>query len=956
MSSSEKKIYNTEFVYFLNHLSTKILSEWNTLEEKKQNQYKSTAYKKAAQTISNIKEPITHPQQLSSVKNIGKSILEKLTDFYHLGSSPSYETTPYDLFTNIYGVGTVKAKELVSKGFTTIQQLRENIATAEFNEKQLIGLQYYEPLLERIPRGEIILYECRLRKLGIKFEIVGSYRRGATHSGDIDIIITSSISSEFNKMLNTLIREKIIIEVLAKGPSKCLAISQLSPDHLPRRIDFLFTSAEEYPFAILYFTGSKEFNTFFRSFANEKGYSINEHTIISTTNQKITYSFKNEEDIFTFIGLDYVEPNQRNHLDIVKKNIKNHEIIHLIRTNSVFEHFTEEELFSAIEWIDQIYYHSSQESKLTDLEYDFFFDYLKNTYPKNSYFHSIGAKPPSSSNKVKLPIYMGSMNKILTTKPLLQWIDKYRGPYLISCKLDGVSGLYVKNVDGTEKLYTRGNGEYGQDISHLIPYLHLPKNKSKNEIMIRGEFIMENQTFQEKYAHQYSNARNFTSGIINRNEVDNSIHDIHFIPYEVISPSFKPYEQFQFLIQNKYRVVHHFFVDTISENLLNENLVSLRKEYRYQIDGLIITNNEMYERKPENPDHSFAFKINSTDQMVDAVVEDVLWTPSKDGYLKPRIQIQPISINNVTITYLNGFNAAYIQQNKIGASSVLRIMRSGDVIPHIVEILSHAKEPIMPPPTTLYHWTKSGIDIIVDNVEENEIVRLKQITLFFRKLGVEDFSEKYIQRVIDAGYDSIPKIKKMTIQEFSLIQGFQEKLANKIYTHIQEQFRQSTLIQLMDASNIFPRGFSKCKIQSIMDQSPHLLTENNPDSLIQSLSQIKGLSIQSVTLFIHQIPTFLQFLKEIDFDIASHQPTQNQIQTHILSGKNIVMTGFRDVVLSKQIEDVGGILSNTVNQKTFVVICKDTTATNKKLVDAEKNKVPIMKMNEFIQTYINNSI
>jgi NAD-dependent DNA ligase len=68
------------------------------------------------------------------------------------------------------------------------------------------------------------------------------------------------------------------------------------------------------------------------------------------------------------------------------------------------------------------------------------------------------------------------------------------------------------------------------------------------------------------------------------------------------------------------------------------------------------------------------------------------------------------------------------------------------------------------------------------------------------------------------------------------------------------------------------------------------------------------------------------------------------------------MTGFRDVVLSKQIEDVGGILSNTVNQKTFVVICKDTTATNKKLVDAEKNKVPIMKMNEFIQTYINNSI
>ena len=65
-------------------------------------------------------------------------------------------------------------------------------------------------------------------------------------------------------------------------------------------------------------------------------------------------------------------------------------------------------------------------------------------------------------------------------------MTKYTGPYVLSCKLDGVSGLYT--TEGSEpKLYTRGDGKVGQDISHLIPYLRLPKTKN---IVIRGEFII----------------------------------------------------------------------------------------------------------------------------------------------------------------------------------------------------------------------------------------------------------------------------------------------------------------------------------------------------------------------------------------------------------------------------------------------------------------------------------
>ena len=56
------------------------------------------------------------------------------------------------------------------------------------------------------------------------------------------------------------------------------------------------------------------------------------------------------------------------------------------------------------------------------------------------------------------------------------WKKKYSGPYVVSCKLDGVSGLYTTEGD-IPKLYTRGDGKIGQDISHMIPYLRLPELK-----------------------------------------------------------------------------------------------------------------------------------------------------------------------------------------------------------------------------------------------------------------------------------------------------------------------------------------------------------------------------------------------------------------------------------------------------------------------------------------------
>ena len=186
-------------------------------------------------------------------------------------------------------------------------------------------------------------------------------------------------------------------------------------------------------------------------------------------------------------------------------------------------------------------YHNS-ESVISDELYDILYDYLKEK-PTSNMITNIGA---INQNKSELPYFMASMNKIKPdTKELSKWLKKYNSGCLITTKLDGVSGLYTTDShNGESKLYTRGNGKYGQDVSHLIPYLNLPKQKN---IVVRGEFIISKSVFDEKYKSDFSNSRNLVSGLVNSQKVDKKKYpDISFIVYEVIKPQLKPSEQVQF--------------------------------------------------------------------------------------------------------------------------------------------------------------------------------------------------------------------------------------------------------------------------------------------------------------------------------------------------------------------------------------------------------------------------
>ena len=974
----------------LNESFADMLDKLSKLMLKKGEFIKSRAYSKAQETM--LKEPndITSAGQMKGKPGIGETILKKLTEYEETGKLEMlerYKNDPLVTFSDIYGVGPQKAKALVEKGIKNIEELREKQEEL-LNAVQKKGLKHYEDILERIPRNEIDKYNCEFAnafKLAAKdvdatYEIVGSYRRGAKTSGDIDVIITSEDPSIFPKFIDELQTQNIITEILSQGNTKCLVITNLGRRSTARRVDFMFTSKQEYPFAVLYFTGSKAFNTVMRGHALTMGYTMNEHGIRKNDKEKTSVNevFVTEKDIFNFLNMEYKEPTERvdgnsviitveqpklkptlttkKENKLTKKSVSYKNIAKTFKNEgiNVVEDLTEKQLTEFIKKANDDYY--NKVPILTDNEYDIVKEYAERKYPNNEELTVIGA--PVKKNKVTLPYNMPSMDKIKPdTGALTKWLGKYNGPYVLSCKLDGVSGLYT--TEGKEpKLYTRGDGKVGQDISHFIKHLHnLPNEKG---LVVRGEFIIRKDVFDTKYKTEFANPRNMVSGIINSKTVDKKVKDVDFVAYEVIRPELTTSSQLEKVDSLNMNVVMNENHKSLTNEMLSDVLLKWRTEYMYEIDGVIVTDDKIHPRKDGNPEHAFAFKMVISDQVAEAKVVDVLWSASKNGYLKPKIQIEPVHLGGVKIEYATGFNAKFIESNQIGVGSVVTIIRSGDVIPYIKSVVQPAEKPKMP--LVPYHWNETHVDIIVENIDEDQSVLEKRITAFFTGIEVDGLSTGNVKRIIKAGYNSIPKILKMTKKDFEKVEGFKEKMIDKVHNSIRTKTKDATLVKIMSVSNVLGRGLGERKIGPIMKAHPSILTDlETIERKKQKLQSVTGIGKENANSFVENMPAFMKFLKESELEyklsqkVKSEDELQNSLKidkSHPLYGKKVVMTKVRDAEIIDLLKAHGGEVVESVNKDTFALIVKAKEDVSNKTKKAIELNILILTPSEFKEKYM----
>lgn len=980
---------------------------------------RARAYDNARETIENFSGDITDPEQLRNKPGIGKTIHQKLVDFLETGTLKVLENNKtliekkraIDVFLDIYGIGEKKAEELVDQGITTLEQLREQ-QNKVLNDKQRIGLKYYHDILQRIPRSEIEDYENLFKKATpptLQIQIVGSYRRGLQSSGDIDAILTSKDPNDFVLFVNRLLENQIIVEVLSRGSSKCLVIAKLPWAQYARRIDFLYTTPQEFPFSILYFTGSKGFNTTMREHALKLNMTLNEHGLSVMEARKkgalVAHEFPTERSIFDFLNLEYKDPKDRvdgsavvlkgtqqmpmiqqptlsqiqtieskaiREPSLKKESQKPTKILKsktikprktkMVDTKQNIENFKSQGikvLESLIEndLVDMVKeanraFHTEGKPLMTDAEYDILRDFIEEKFPKNVAVKEVGAE--ITKNKANLPYEMASMDKIKPdTGALSKWTAKYTGPYVISCKLDGVSGLYTTENPSSPKLYTRGDGKVGQDVSYLIPHLRLPKEEG---VVIRGEFIIKRRVFEEKYKSKFSNSRNLVAGIVNAKSLDDKIRDVDFVAYEVIKPeNLTPSNQMEFLKSLDIDVVKHQSQKVLTNEGLSEVLQKWRDasvpENLYEIDGIIVSDDKVYPRTSGNPEHSFAFKMVLSDQIAETHVLDVEWNVSKDGYLKPRVRVSEVELGGVKINYVTGINGAFIEKNKIGVGAIVKIVRSGDVIPKIEAVVTPAENPKMP--DVHYKWNTTHIDLILEgeDIATNITVREKQITQFFKAIGVDGLGPGNVAKIVKAGYDSICKVLEMDVDDFMKVEGFQRKTSDKLATGIVTKVGEASLATIMSASNQFGRGFGIERIELILNSYPNVLQERD----LIKLKSVKGIAEKTAKEFLENIPRFLEFLRECNLEYKMTEESREAApaadQSHPLFGKSIVMTGFRDKDLESKLKSLGAKMSSSVSKNTFVVLVKSMDEDTGKAEDAKKLGITIMTPDMFREKF-----
>ena len=958
------------------------LSELADIMGRKGEQFRARAYKSAADELMRFPTDISDVKQIEGLQHIGKTISLKLNELQTTGKLQLLEdhrNDPMNQLTRVYGIGPKKAKELIEQGVASVEDLKSNQEFLTTNMK--LGVQYFDDIESRIPRKEIDDYKKIFTHVFTRatpsnnssFEIVGSYRRGNKTSGDIDIIITNKDNKQkevFDGFLDALIHHKYIIEVLTRGKTKSMTIARIpGHDGRARRVDFMYAPPHEYAFALLYFTGSKTFNTIQRQRALDMGYSMNEHGLHKMNNGKrgdklTSQTFPTEESIFEFLKMEYCEPTDRKDMrcvrELVKANAKaNQTLLELFHTKGAvaLHDMSEEQLSKMIRDANANYYGNGTPI-MTDQEYDILCETTKGRFPNNEAVKEGHTKTnvEIEKNKVLLPYEMWSMDKIKPdTKTLSKWKSAYGGPYVVSCKLDGVSGLYSTECGGVggAKLYTRGNGKVGQDVSHLIPYMKLPVVTNTSVVVLRGEFIMEKQVFQDKYADTFANPRNFVAGIVNQKKFEpEKFADVKFVCYEVIKPIMKPSEQMRFLAAHGFETVQNLCMvkpNDLSNDMLSQMLVDWRGNYKYESDGVICADDKIYPRVNGNPEHAFAFKMLLSEQTTQAKVVDVIWTPSKDGYLKPRVQIEPVVLGGVSIEYATGFNARFIHDNKVGVGSVVKLVRSGDVIPHIEDVVRAAEQGKMPcMAETPYVWNKTKVDIMLQDKMSDAVVQEKNITGFFKTIEVEGLSSGNVKRIMEAGFDTTQKIIKMNKDDFLGIDGFKDKLATKISKGIKTKLDDATLPQLMQATNIFGRGFGVKKFGAILKSVPMNEMDKTPDELVILISNIPGMAQKTSKQFVTRLPVFMTWMKEAGLQSKYEDTYHNDVVTsnHPLHGKKYVMTGFRDKNLVTKLESIGAIQMTNVSKNTDFVIVKTQGEDSTKAAEARRLNIELVTVNE----------
>lgn len=575
-------------------------------------------------------------------------------------------------------------------------------------------------------------------------------------------------------------------------------------------------------------------------------------------------------------------------------------------------------------------YYREGKPVISDHRYDQLMSELAVRSPDHPLLHRVEPEPEESfgGKRVRLASPMLSLEKAYTVDEIVRFLERIQiaaealgiggGDIQVraTAKLDGLAGSF----DGIT-LCTRGDGNYGQDISLAL---------QRGVVLLGegnfvGEIVVEQEYFNCHLAGDYEHPRNFVGGVVGADELSDAATAalkagmVRFVSYASL-PSWQGRPE-EFLEQHA----------TICKQL--------KEVSKYKTDGIVleVTNSGVRLHLGATSHHPrYAIAIKEKGETAETVVQSITWQVGRSGRITPVLEVSPVRLSGATISRITAHHAAMVKTHGLGPGARISVVRAGEVIPAIDGVLAPAGSCDLPDNCPCcghkLEWigdkflncpNTAGCSAQVENSIEH----------FFSIIGTADlFGPKSIEKLVSGGHKTLEAIYAMRETDFMAL-GFGDGQA----ANFARELKRSRAEEIEDWRFLAAFGIPHLGRGDSRKLLQHMRIEDIGTVTPERIRAIHGFGELTSPLIAEQLgfrwPS-IQHMLGLGFNLR-RTPLLNEStnSTSPISGKGIVFTG---TMLSGSREDMeararslGANVQSTVNRKTDYLVCGEKVGAGK---------------------------
>ncbi len=673
-------------------------------------------------------------------------------------------------------------------------------------------------------------------------------------------------------------------------------------------------------------------------------------------------------------------------------------------------------LAKQISYYSNLYYNQAI-SEISDAEFDSLWSELKRLDPQNPQLEMVGSDSVPGSKKITHLFPMRSLNKATTIKEIHHFVSETTASgkqFVCQPKLDG-SALSIEYRRGRlVRAATRGNGTRGEDVTANARRIsNVPESINwGGDCHIRGEVIMPLSVFRKKYSSVAPNPRNLAAGCLRQKTKESGKakpEDLIFLAYDVrfpgldskhpdspMPPSFNyDSDSNEWLSSNGIQIAGNTVVNSDNTEELTEKISSIteywtekRDSIEWEIDGVVIKLDLLSKRDSlgmtaHHPRWALAWKFPPEE--ASTVLMDVDWQVGRTGTVTPVARVAPVTVSGVTVENVTLHNSGEVDRLKISIGDKVKLVRRGDVIPKIVEVIGKATITDIEGRIhsdgaqfneNLPEYSQIIIPTLCPRCETNLIPdgafircinmncpsRLERTVLYWaRSLELDGVGEKLVQQLCSEGLvKSLPDLYELKVSDISNLERMGIKSASNVIREL-ESSKKMSLSKFLSALGIPGIGPELAtsvatKVSSIenllilVNKRNEEIEENN--SAIDQLIEIDGIGDKVASQILDGLAIRMDTVRRLQSYLEIHSESKSS-SNGSLSGNTFCITGTltrsrKEIALL--IKSNGGKIVTSVSKNLSYLVAGDSAGT--KLENANRLGVEVInesQLNEMLE-------